>query len=346
MRTIRDDKVETIVGTGELGDGQDGYGGEVSLNHPTHIAFDPEGRMLLSAWHNSKIMRWDPQTDMLTTLCGDGRREYGGDGGPADKAILDLPVATALDHEGRMLIMDQANQRIRRVNLDNTIDTVVGPNKDFEPVPAGLVRKCSENAMGVEVCKLCTEKEQDDPMCASRKPQGFAGDGGPGTEAAIYQPFGQQAPPAGRMEMGPDDTLYFCDSGNHRIRALDAEGNVRTVAGSGPDHYDPSEPGGYDGDGGPATEAKLKQPTDVTVAESGNLYIADTHNSCVRKVDGEGIITTVAGQCGKRGSDGNGGPADEALLNRPYGVALDEEGNLYIADTHNHVIRVVYGVEQ
>ena len=128
--------------------------------------------------------------------------------------------------------------------------------------------------------------------------------------------------------------------------ALDAEGNVRTVAGSGPDHYDPSEPGGYDGDGGPATEAKLKQPTDVTVAESGNLYIADTHNSCVRKVDGEGIITTVAGQCGKRGSDGNGGPADEALLNRPYGVALDEEGNLYIADTHNHVIRVVYGVEQ
>ena len=81
---------------------------------------------------------------------------------------------------------------------------------------------------------------------------------------------------------------------------------------------------------------------DVAVAPNGDLYIADTQNSCVRKVDGDGEISTVAGRCGKRGFEGDGGPAEEGLLNRPYGVALDQDGNLYIAVTHNHRIRVVY----
>jgi sugar lactone lactonase YvrE len=261
-------------------------------------------------------------------------------------ATLDLPVATAIDRDGRLLIMDQANQRIRRVDGDDVIDTVVGPNRMFEPVPAGLARVCTENPMGAQQCKLCNEAEQEDPMCASRKPQGFAGDDGPGTDAIMYQPFSQSAPPAGRMEMGPDGTLYFCDTGNHRIRTLSEDGIVTTVAGTGPDTFDKKYAGGYSGDGGPATEAELQGPTDVAVAPSGNFYIADTHNSCVRKVDGgNGKISTVAGRCGKRGFEGDGGPAEEALLNRPYGVTLDEEGNLYIADTHNHRIRVVYGVE-
>ncbi len=86
----------------------------------------------------------------------------------------------------------------------------------------------------------------------------------------------------------------------------------------------------------------LRRPTDVAVAADGTLYIADTFNGCVRKVDQDGIISTVAGRCGELGYSGDGGPATEAKLDRPYGVALDADGNLYIADTHNHVIRVVY----
>jgi sugar lactone lactonase YvrE len=143
------------------------------------------------------------------------------------------------------------------------------------------------------------------------------------------------------MEMGPDGVRYFSDTGNHRIRVLDTDDTVRTVAGSGPDVFDRSFDGGYAGDGGPAVEALLRSPTDVAVDAVGNLYIADTFNGCVRRVDTGGVITTVAGQCGVLGFSGDGGPATEAKLDRPYGVAVDADGNLYIADTHNHVIRSV-----
>lgn len=343
VRSVRDGVVETVIGTGEIGDAKDGPALEASLNHPTHLTFDPEGRLVMSAWHNSKVMRYEAETRELITLSGDGRRDYGGDNGPAEMAVLDLPVATVFDRQGRMLIMDQANQRIRRVDDDGMIRTVVGPSEQFVPAPPELVQVCGfAAARGLATCKLCLEQEAENPTCAPQKPQGFAGDGGPGTEALIYQPFSQSAPPAGRMEMGPDGTLYFCDTGNHRIRSYSEDGMVRTVAGSGPEHFDRELEGGYSGDGGPATEATLQKPIDVAVDADGNLFIADTFNSCIRKVDGDGMISTVAGRCGEQGDDGDLGPAVEARLNRPYGIALDAVGNLYIADTHNHRIRVVH----
>jgi DNA-binding beta-propeller fold protein YncE len=345
VRTLVDGRVHTVIGNGDVGDAPDGQATGVPLNHPTHVAFDAEGRIILSAWHNSKVMRCDLEAGTLDTITGDGDRSYSGDGGPAKNADLDLPVATVFDRQGRLLLMDQANQRIRRIEEDGTIQTVVGPSAEFLPVPAGYERVCVENAQGVEQCKLCLPSAADEASCPAQKPQGFAGDGGPGTEAVIFQPFSQSAPPAGRMEMGPDGVLYFCDTGNHRIRALDEDGSVRTVAGSGPDQFDRSFEGGYAGDGGPATEALLARPTDVAVDPDGNLYIADTFNGCIRRVDTEGTITTVAGQCGTLGYSGDGGSPTEATLDRPYGVALDADRNLYIADTHNHVIRVVYAAE-
>jgi hypothetical protein len=242
-----------------------------------------------------------------------------------------------------MLIMDQANQRIRRIEEDGTIETVVGPSDKFDPAPEGFTAVCAEDEGGTERCKLCEDEHASNPECPAQKPHGFAGDEGPGTEALMFQPFSQSAPPAGRMELGPDGTLYFCDTGNHRIRALYEDGTVETVAGSGPEHYDPDFKGGYEGDGGPATEALLKRPIDIAVDARGNLFIADTFNSCIRKVDAEGRIDTVAGQCGEQGFAGDEGPANEAKLNRPYGIALDHEGNLFIADTHNHRVRKVTG---
>ena len=347
IRTLNKGKVETVVGTGYLGDAPDGVARESSLNHPTHVQFDDQGGMIISAWHNSKVTRYDPSDETVKTMCGTGGRNYGGDNGEATKAILDLPVATAFDSRGRLYLMDQANQRIRRVDEDHIITTVVGPNSAFEPAPAGSVPVCSDDPMtGARTCKLCLEKEAADPMCAGRKPQGFQGDDGPGGDVLMYQPFSQSAPPVGRMEMGPNDVLYFCDTGNHRVRAYDIESDtVTTVAGSGPAEYDPDHfKGGYEGDGGPATAALLKSPTDVAVrAKDGALFIADNKNSCVRMVDKDGVIKTVAGQCGVRGDDGDGGKATKAKLNQPYGITLGPDGNLYIADTHNHRIRVVYG---
>jgi sugar lactone lactonase YvrE len=346
VRTIVDGRVQTIIGTGQLGDAPDGLALGTSLNHPTHIVFDAQDRLVLSAWHNSKMLRYDSATLSVEGFCGDGRRDYAGDGGPAELAALDLPVAAAFDPQGQLLIMDQANQRIRRIDENGIINTVVGPGPDLLPVPQGYARVCQIDATtGLETCKLCDPLVADDPNCPARKPQGFYGDGGPATEALMFQPFSQSAPPAGRLDMGPDGTLYFCDTGNHRIRAVALDGVIRTVAGSGPAEFDKTFAGGYAGDGGLATQALLARPTDVAVSAQGQLFIADTSNNCIRKVDTQGVISTVAGRCGERGFDGDGSSATEALLDRPYGVALDALGNLYIADTHNHRIRIVYGVE-
>ena len=150
------------------------------------------------------------------------------------------------------------------------------------------------------------------------------GDNGPGNEARLDFPSGVAVDGAGN--------LYIADSENHRIRKVDATGTITTVAGSG-------EPG-YSGDGGPATEAQLTWPSGVAVDGAGNLYIADSENHRIRKVDATGTITTVAGS-GEPGYSGDGGPATEAQLTWPSGVAVDGAGNLYIADRGNHRIRIL-----
>jgi hypothetical protein len=349
VRTVdANNEVQTVIGNGYLGDAPDGPAKNASLNHPTHATFTPEGKLLLSAWHNSKLIEVDLQTSTMETVCGDGSRAYRGDGGPASEAWLDLPVAAVFDSQGRIFISDQANQRIRMIDNNGMITSVVGPGADY--LPDGLERVCVTDPDNADqtVCKNCLEAEAaanpqgciDQPI---GRPQGFKGDGGPASDALLYLPFSQSAPPAGRIDMGPDDVLYIVDTGNHRIRTVTADGIIQTVAGSGPETFDPSFRGGYSGDGGPATDAMFSRPTDIVVDQDGTFYVADTDNSCVRRVDGAtGIITTAAGVCGQRGFDGDGGKAEEALLDRPYGVALDAEGNLWIADTHNHRIRVVY----
>src|SRR5690606_28540850 len=136
-------------------------------------------------------------------------------------------------------------------------------------------------------------------------------------------------------------------------RVLHPDGTVETVAGKVPEPYDPSElkekapTGAFEGEGVDALEARFNRPRDVAIGKNGDIFVADTENSCVRRIDHHGEVSTVAGICGERGSEGDGEIATKALLNRPYGVALDDRGNLYIADTYNHRIRVVYleGVE-
>jgi len=349
VRVVDDGVVETLIGTGELGDAPDGPALKTRLNHPTHVAFTPDGHLVLSAWHNSKVMQMDLGTGKIKAICGTGARAYGGEGGPTDKAVVDLPVGTAFDSQGRLYIMDQGNQRIRRVAADDKLHTLVGPVGPY--LPPGYVEVCEppKEKFQAPECRFCLEAEAKDPECKGppARPQGFAGEGEAGTKAYMNQPFSQSAPPSGGMEMGPGDVLYFTDTGNHLVRALHPDGSVRTVAGVAPAVYDATQlatgapKGGYDGDGGPALKARFDNPRDVAVAVDGTLYVVDRQNSCVRRIDTKGIITTVAGICGDRGYSGDGGPAVEATFNRPYGIALDADGKLYVADTYNHRIRVV-----
>jgi len=150
---------------------------------------------------------------------------------------------------------------------------------------------------------------------------GYSGDGGGATAAQLSAPFGTAVDSAGNF--------YIAEWLNHRVRKVDTSGSITTVAGIGV--------GGYGGDGGPATEAALNSPEGVAVDAAGNIYIADSFNNRIRKVDTSGVITTIAGN-GSPQYTGEG-VATQVSLNDPSGVAADKSGNLYIADNSSHRIR-------
>ncbi|MBD0707940.1 MULTISPECIES: RICIN domain-containing protein [unclassified Streptomyces] len=154
--------------------------------------------------------------------------------------------------------------------------------------------------------------------------KGFGGDNGPAVSAQLNGPRG--------VAVDREGGLYVVDGGNHRVRRIAPDGRITTVAGSGV--------AGFAGDGGPATAARLNLPMGVAVDGAGALYVAEYHNHRVRKVTPDGKIATVVGN-GTAGSRGDGGPAASAQLNRPYGVAVDGEDALYVADAENHRVRKV-----
>jgi sugar lactone lactonase YvrE len=154
--------------------------------------------------------------------------------------------------------------------------------------------------------------------------QGFGGDSGPALAALLYRPLGVEIDIAGN--------LYIADTYNHRIRKVETDGRITSIAGTWEQ--------GFSGDGGPATSAALANPSGIAFDADGNLYIADRGNNRIRKVTPAGIITTVAGN-GTQGFSGDGGIATAAELNSPFGVKVDAQGNLYIADTFNNRIRKV-----
>lgn len=301
-----DENIQVISGVGgQLGDGPPGDPLVAEWNHPTDAAFLSDGTLLLAAWHNSRIVEFTPDLSDCLFLAGTGGRDFGGDGGPAAEAVLDLPVSVRVDDNDNIYVADMANQRIRRISPDGVIETVAGTGR-----------------------------------------HGFNGDGA-ALETSFASPALQRAEPAFKLDYR-DGMLYFADTHNGRIRVFDLEaGTITTVAGKGetPDGSDNSvvctAGCGYGGDGGPATEAMFNTPSDVAVASDGTMYIADTDNSCIRRVTPDGTIDTFAGVCGQQGFDGDGGPAEEALLSRPFGVAVDLDDVVYISDTYNSVVRRV-----
>jgi hypothetical protein len=333
-----------VAGRGELGgDLDDPANGD--FNHPTNIIFDTTGEnILIAAWHNSKVRMLSRATGVITDTCGDGKRAYFGDEGPAMTASLDLPASLAYDANDNLIIMDQANQVLRMVDTAGDIHLLAGRCIVDAPAPGGPgpcadgvePTPCPDGMNGPSGKAVC-----GDPMMFCSKPctPGYSGDDIPATELRMSQPFGQSAPPAGRIAYSPTDgNLYFADTGNHLIRMIDGEGMVRRVAGQAP--VDGVKQAGYSGDGGPALEAQLNFPVDLAFAPDGTLYFSDVYNHCIRAIDPDGSIRTAVGQCGVRGFDGDGGPPEEALLNIPFGVEY-ADGKLIVSDTGNSVIRTI-----
>ena len=169
------------------------------------------------------------------------------------------------------------------------------------------------------------------PVIAGNGTLGYTGDAGPAAAASINAPLS--------IAVGPDGSVFFVDADDARVRKIDPQGEISTVAGSGPLFSDPGLNQGFGGDGGPATSARLSYPYGVAVDAGGNLYIADAGNNRIRRVDAATqVISTVAGT-GLQGSSGDGGPAISARLFNPEALAFDSAGRLYISDTGNHSIR-------
>jgi DNA-binding beta-propeller fold protein YncE len=305
-RIDADGTMNTLAGTGTLGDGPQGPAFGASFNHPTNLTFDPAdpNKLYIAAWHNSRIEILDLAADTVTFVAGTGDRKYNGESQPAEAAMFDLPSAVVFDDDGTLLVSDTANQILRRIDAD------------------GLVKKFA----GTE-----PEGELDNGQTDRR--YGWEGDNGPAVNAKFNMGWGQKGYPGGRIEKD-GRTLYVADSYNFVVRAIDLDtGVISHIAGTGLLH-------GYSGDGGAAATASMEFPADLASDHKGNLYVADTFNHCIRKIDADGIITTVAGVCAEPGADGDGGPATEAHLLNPYGVEITDDW-LYIADTENHVIRAV-----
>jgi uncharacterized protein (TIGR03437 family) len=269
---------------------------------------------------------------------------FSGDGGPANAAQLAQPVGLALDNQGNLYIADQANNRIRQVTTDGNIHTFAGAGTAGFTGDAGQATSADLNSpLSVAVDSSGNVYISDTVNNVIRKVTtdgkiktvvgnyglgfGFGGDNGAPTSAVFNYP--------GPTALDSSGNLYIVDTLNNRVRKVTWSANViRTLAGN-------NGAGGYSGDGGLATLASLNGPRGLAVDSAGNVYIADSNNNVIRRVDAvTGKISTVVGN-GKAGFSGDGGPASSASLNSPRGLAFDSSGNLYIADYYNSRIRVV-----
>ncbi|MCB9702171.1 MAG: hypothetical protein H6711_09770 [Myxococcales bacterium] len=332
--------LEWVAGRGELGGSLDDPANG-DFNHPTNIIFDPSGeKIIMAAWHNSKVRVIDRVTGTVVDACGDGKRAYFGDEGPALTASLDLPASLAYDPAGNLVIMDQANQVLRYVDASDQIHHLAGRCVVDAPAPAGpgpcdAPVQCPDGPNGPSGKLACGDPAVE---CAKPCTPGYSGDDIPATEMRMSQPFGQSASPAGRILFDPAGNLYFADTANHLIRMIDTDGIVRRIAGKAP--VDGVPQSGYSGDGGPAVDALLNFPVDLALADDGTLFFTDVRNNCVRSIGADGIIATAVGRCGEKGYEGDFGPPEEALLSLPFGIEW-VDGRLLIADTGNSVIRSV-----
>ena len=326
----------TTVAGGGVGDG--GPATNAILDEPVSVTVDDSGNLYIGDYGAHRIRKVAPD-GTISTVAGIGEQGFSGDGGPARAARLHFPAGTIVDASGNLYIADSLNATIRKVAPDGTISTVAGTgvpgySGDGGPATAAMLTEPTDVALDVSGNLFIADygghtirKVAPDgtiSTVAGTGIPGFIGDGGPATAAQLSSPVGVVVDESGN--------LYIGDSDNHRIRKVAPDGTITTVAGTGQ--------GGFSGDGGPATAASLLFPNFLALDASGNLYIADSENNRIRKVAPDGTILTVAGN-GQDGFGGDGGPATDALIDDPIGVAVDASGNLYIADYGSDRIRKV-----
>jgi len=372
--------ITTYAGNGLSGNG--GNGGpatSASIGYPEGLLLGAN-RLYIST--GSNVWAVDQASQIINIVAGDlyAQQGFSGDGGNALSTLFLFLQGLAFDATGNLLIADSGNNRIRRIDPSQTVNTIAGgyvgdgkPAKSASlTVPLGGGQMAFDGAGNFYFADTNNNRIRKASATgiittvAGTGITGYSGDGGPATAATLNAP----------MSAVPDGigNLFIADTNNSSIRKVDATGTITTlslgifvsphglaldglgnlyvadwsgnviwkVPPAGPPiivagvlyHY------GYNGDGIPATQAWVLLPTAITLDHAGNLYIADWLNQRIRKVNSNGIITTVAGN-GTQGFGGDGGPGTSAMLSLPLGMAADAKGNLYIADWSNFRVRIV-----
>jgi hypothetical protein len=342
-------EIATVAGNGQLANASLPVSGSLAVNSaiqlPLSVAVDGAGNVYYTDSGNNLIVKVDGNGN-LTIIAGTGHSGFSPNGTVATSALLNTPSAILLDGAGNIFFTESGNSTVREiVAATGLIETIAGTGVtgytgDGSAAsaatlshPSGLAIDASGNLYisdtGNHAIREISAVTGNIATIAGGSGPGFTGDGGPALAAQFNQPWG--------IAFGTDGSLYVADFINDRVRKISPSGTITTVAGSG-------DNSGYSGDAGAATAALLDHPAGIAVDAAGNLYISDSDNNVVRRVNAtSGIITTLAGN-GQAVSDGDGVNADSATpaMNKTYGLCLDGSGNLYIADRLGLKIREVY----
>ncbi len=334
--------ITTVVGTGERGfAGDGGPGARATLNGPFDIGFDPAGNLYFSDTFNHRIRRVDAASGIVTTVAGRGEAGCSGDGGPAVEARFNEPYGIAVDRSGNIYVADRHNHSVRRIDGASGIVTTVAGNGSAgfagDGGPAGRAGLVEPNGLAFDppqrllfIADVADNRVRVVDLAAGTiatfagtGEAAHTGDGGPAQAAAV---FGARA-----VKVAADGTVFILERQGSSLRAVNPRtGVITTVAGTGAR--------GYGGDGGPALAAVFDAPKELTIDPDGDILIVDTENHAIRRFDVKGgTVETIVG--GRKGNDGDGGPAHRAGLGRPHGIAVGPDGALYIGDTENHRIR-------
>ena len=276
---------------------------------------------------------------VITRVAGTGTAGNSGDDGPATDAQLHGPRGVAVTADGGFLITDTGNNEVRAVSAAGVITRVAGtgtagnsgddgPATDAELSFPNVVAVTADGGFliadsGNNVVRAVSAAGVITRV-AGTGTAGNSGDDGPATDAQLHDPIG--------VAVTADGGFLITDTGNNEVRAVSAAGVITRVAGTGT--------AGNSGDDGPATDAQLNEPAGVAVTADGGFLITDFGNNEVRAVSAAGVITRVAGT-GTAGNSGDDGPATDAQLNDPIGVAVTADGGFLITDTGNSEVRAV-----
>lgn len=321
-----------IAGTGAAGYAGDGALATKALLHqPFHCELDAAGNLYIAEAFNHCVRKIDAKTGGIVTVAGCGQKGYSGDGGPAIKATLNEVYAVAADTNGDLYLVDRLNAVIRKVDGKTGVITTLAGNGtqgyggDGVKATAAMLREpndcCLDGKGGLLIADVADWRIRRVDLTTGiittfagtgRAKTGEIGNGGPATKAVL---IGARA-----VCVDSKGNTFVCEREGNGVRKIDAAGIITTFAGTAAK--------GYSGDGGPAQQATFNGPKGIRCDRAGNVYVVDTENHAIRKIDAKTEqLTTVAG--GKRGA----GP-DE--LDRPHGCVVGLDGSLYITDSSNH----------